>query len=502
MEYLVAVMIFVCVHTGRTISVHDYIEERDKIIEEEIQLQLGGKLKLNGNENLANQILMRYKRQEVDDSFQNPEYFNFSRHYFDYHDDIPRSKVYQIIRMMPKGAALHVHSSLMLSADRLLKLTYEEHLYACFASDGLKLRFSQAVPPRPCPSKWKLLSKLRNHTKNLDAFDEKLKRHFTLFSKNKKHLKKDINHTWARFNKICRTISDLITYRPVREKVFYEGLKEFYKDNIMYIEIRSGLPNLYELNGTVHDLMFMPRLYDRVTKKFKQEHPDFVGVKLIVTKRRYNNITDIQKVLEVARGIKRELPDFFAGFDLVGQEDLGKTLLDFLPVLKSADGDLNYYFHGGETNWFGTSTDENLFDAILLGTKRIGHGYALLKHPKLMAVVRAKNIAIEVNVISNNVLSLITDVRNHPLAAYLAYGMPVVLSSDDPGAWGADPLSHDFYIAFVGIASKRADLRLLKQLIINSINYSALDYDSKTKMYSTWTEMWDIFIQKVIQDFR
>lgn len=49
------------------------------------------------------------------------------------------------------------------------------------------------------------------------------------------------------------------------------------------------------------------------------------------------------------------------------------------------------------------STDENILFAILLNTTRIGHAFALTKHPRLMAMVKKRDIAIEVNPISNQV---------------------------------------------------------------------------------------------------
>lgn len=42
-------------------------------------------------------------------------------------------------------------------------------------------------------------------------------------------------------------------------------------------------------------------------------------------------------------------------------------------------------------------------DAVLLGTHRIGHGFALLKHPKVLELVKSRQIAVEVNPVSNQV---------------------------------------------------------------------------------------------------
>ena len=70
-----------------------------------------------------------------------------------------------------------------------------------------------------------------------------------------------------------------------------------------------------------------------------------------------------------------------SGYDLVGPEDSGLPLIDYLePLLrfeqmqKEAGVEIPFIFHAGETLGDGSDADNNLYDAILLGTKRIGHG--------------------------------------------------------------------------------------------------------------------------------
>lgn len=155
----------------------------------------------------------------------------------------------------------------------------------------------------------------------------------------------------------------------------------------------------------------------------------------------------------------------------------------------------------GETNWYGMPVDMNLIDAILLNTTRIGHGYALTKHPKVMEKVLERQIGIEVNPISNQVLNLVKDLRNHPASALFARGFPVVVSSDDPGLWGAKGLSYDFYEAFMGMASAAADLRTLKQLALNSLLFSGLNPQDKADAIKHWTKKWDQFIDDMVNEY-
>lgn len=133
--------------------------------------------------------------------------------------------------------------------------------------------------------------------------------------------------------------------------------------------------------------------------------------------------------------------------------------MDFHQTLQDVSKDLNFFFHAGETNQYG-HTDLNLVDAILLNSSRIGHGFALAKHPKLMEIGRDKGMAVELCPISNQVLKvpllgsykvvlihfvqLNSDPRNHPATVLLSQGYPVVVCNDDPSVWNATGLSYDW----------------------------------------------------------
>lgn len=66
-------------------------------------------------------------------------------------------------------------------------------------------------------------------------------------------------------------------------------------------------------------------------------------------------------------------------------------------------------------------------------------------------MVKKHKIGIEVCPISNQVLGLVGDLRNHPLSSLLMDNYPVVISSDDPGFWGAKGVTHDWYNSDINI---------------------------------------------------
>nr|XP_033808633.1 adenosine deaminase 2 isoform X2 [Geotrypetes seraphini] len=434
-------------------------KEREELISKEEFLQTGGNVVLTGREKKVNEMLVNIKEKERIDAMKNGQ-FPPSMHFFKAKNLIEQSIIFNVLKKMPKDPA-------------------------------------PIAPLPPNCSEWILLATYRKQLSNVSMFDNSLLQNLTLVTNSPETTYPDQNVIWKRFENCFITASDLISYAPVFKDYYYQSLQELYEDNIQYIEMRAMLYPIYELDGKMHNKSWSMAVYRDVTKKFVEEHPDFLGAKVIFTAHRFEDLDKVKENIQTAMDLKKEFPDTLAGFDLVGQEDRGHSLWYFKDVLTipSSQGvSLPYFFHAGETNWGGTEVDENVLDALLLNTSRIGHGFALVKHPLARKLARKMNVPLEICPISNQVLMMVSDLRNHPASVLMADGHPIVISSDDPSIFGAKGISYDFYEVFMGIGGMKTDLKTLKELILNSIRYSALSPEMKTKATEIWMKKWSNFL--------
>jgi adenosine deaminase CECR1 len=193
---------------------------------------------------------------------------------------------------------------------------------------------------------------------------------------------------------------------------------------------------------------------------------------------------------------------YVVGFDIVNEEDRYYSLEYYLPAWLAIKDyiqqhnltQIKYFFHAGETAW-NKRIAENLYDAILLNTTRIGHGYAIKHYPQVIKDAIQKSILIEVSPISNQMLRLLDDLRDHPAQVMMNFGIQISINSDDPTIYGNQGLSYDMWASFI---SWNLTLSSLKKLTFNSINYSALSDTAKNYKINQLVGLWNNWIQTMI----
>jgi hypothetical protein len=174
-----------------------------------------------------------------------------------------------------------------------------------------------------------------------------------------------------------------------------------------------------------------------------------------------------------------------AGLNFVGPEDYRVARTDYRRHMATigflAKDDVRVSLHAGEL-WGGLVPPEDLTfhirDAVeTAGARRIGHGVAVFyerMNYQLLSEMRRRKVAVEINLTSNDVILGVRG-KDHPLPAYLAAGVPVVLSTDDAGVSRID-LSNEYFRAARDYPLGYRDLKAIAR---NSIEYSFLDADAK-----------------------
>ncbi|XP_046583571.1 adenosine deaminase AGSA-like [Haliotis rubra] len=477
-----------------------YNAQRDAILSTERLQSIGSTLTLSSDEEAVNSIIFRTKQMDINGAINDDSNYIPAVHFFQGRKRMEQSKVFEIIQQMPKGAALHLHYGSITSNDWLVKnVTYRPNCYMCVKQNVITLTGFYLTPPVDKDCRWLEISAERAKSRDIAMFDQRLYNNLTLTVDNPEVVYPSINVIWKRLQQYFQTVQGLFLHSPVLKDALYETLKEFHEDGVQYLETRIGLIKPYELNGTTHDFTWTVETFRDVVNEFKQDYQDFSGAKLIIAGRKTGNTSAILEEVKATMDLVEQFPDVVLGYDLMEQEDVKHTLLYYISELlypRTQKSNLPYFFHAGETEWLHIHGN-NLIDAILLKTERIGHGFAIPKHPEVMRLIKKRNIPIEVNPISNQVLKLVSDLRNHPAAILISQDFPVCISSDNPAPWEALPLSHDFYMAYMALAAPDDDLRFLKQIAMNSIKFSKMTNREKASALQQWETKWKSFIKRV-----
>lgn len=259
-----------------------YFFMREKLTMLERTHNLGGRLQLNDKEKAANEIIMREKIREYDKGFLDPAKFAPGQHIFQVLKKVKHSRLFRILKRMPKGALLHCHESAVSSTDYLVNITYREDLWICTADDGNRVvgfRFSKEKPTREMREscQWELMVDYRNRH-GAEKVRVELLRRFSMYPISTYQTN---NAAWKHFMSIFGLLDGLLHYAPVFRDYLYNVLQEFYEDGVQYVEVRSLLPNRHCIDGKLLSFEKTIGIYVDVVQEFVAKHQDFIGAKLI-----------------------------------------------------------------------------------------------------------------------------------------------------------------------------------------------------------------------------
>jgi len=504
-------------------SDYEYAQQRENI-EDGVQAKAANPFELNEDEQVVSHYMQYMKWTQFKQTVNNSGFYTI-RPIMEVLPEIVASDLYNVIRQLPKGGNLHSHENHQLGKRKLYEIVWKsadfENLWILPANHPtMAWTLDFFINPPVTQPPWE---KVKGNKKY--SF-EKILKHQTFMSiigGNALKYPTDSTERWRQMNPLwSRGSSQLIMNKAIREKYLEALLEEQIQDGVQVYESRYSFgSSIYVLNKTATatngkqlvdvDSSLDMNITMSVVERLKKKYPHFLGFKRIASSQRNSLTTKISADLTKYLSLQKRFPDHVIGYDLVSEEDQGNSLLYFsgphlsLYNSNTASSLMQFYLHATETNWAEdlitslndqdpVGTLENLYDVIVLGAKRIGHGVGAIKHPYLLEKLRDMDIAIEVCPISNHLLGYVPDLRNHPAIHYIRSGIKVVLSADDPGTFGYDHLSVDWFQAYVAWSLNLADLKQISQ---NSLIYSGLTPAELQYGLTKWQEQWQLFVGKI-----
>ncbi|KAF2214847.1 hypothetical protein CERZMDRAFT_110415 [Cercospora zeae-maydis SCOH1-5] len=334
------------------------------------------------------------------------------------------------------------------------------------------------------------------------------------------------NGVWACFNQGTRAFKGLLNYEHAYRWYIGHAIDSMTRDKVMYAEMR---PMLLDRDipaddgmGRLDHAQQMQMICEELAKKETELrasnslHLFPFGIKIIYCTPRSIPRERMQNELANCLQLKLRFPSLICGFDLVGAEDrpnhigfYADLLLAFVNTCKEFHISIPFMFHAGEslldTGGSHKPDNSNLYDSLLLNAKRIGHGYALLRHPLLIEPYKKKNICVELCPTSNELLGLCSNVREHRYYELLAAGLHCTLNADNPSLFRGPSLdnkslSYEFYQVLVG--EPKMNIHGWKQLAHWSIEHSCLDHDQRMQLKATFDQEWETFCQWVVDTYQ
>ena len=109
-------------------------------------------------------------------------------------------------------------------------------------------------------------------------------------------------------------------------------------------------------------------------------------------------------------------------------------------------------------------------------------------------MVKDQDICIECCPVADFVLGFVGDLRCHPVRGMIGQGVKVSLNPSNQGFWNAKGVTMDYVQAYL---SWDLDLKDVKQLLLNSLEYANTDDEHREEMKVFFEVKWTRFLQQV-----
>jgi adenosine deaminase len=127
-----------------------------------------------------------------------------------------------------------------------------------------------------------------------------------------------------------------------------------------------------------------------------------------------------------------------------------------------------------------------------LGVERIGHGVRPHEDPRLVSLLKERQVPLEMCVTSNVRTGVVESVEAHPIKQYFQQGLIVTVNADDPTMFDTS-ISQEYLILAQELGFTADELRTLS---LSGVEASFLPADDKVLMRSQFEKEWEQVLNK------
>lgn len=208
----------------------------------------------------------------------------------------------------------------------------------------------------------------------------------------------------------------------------------------------------------------------------------------------------------VQKACEKDKGKLLTGCNLVAAENGEKSMLYFKSQMtmfamlnEKSDSTFNIALHAGELT-LGLVRPEHLTYHIersirSANPRRIGHGVDLPFEPYykwILEVMKKNPVPVEINLTSNEFILGVKGAE-HPIMLYHNAGVPIIISTDDPGILRTS-LTEQYTLAVLRYGFSYEEI---KSFVLNSITYAFLADDDKTKLIKKVNDLLAEFERKI-----
>jgi len=261
------------------------------------------------------------------------------------------------------------------------------------------------------------------------------------------------------------------------ELAAYRMIEQLAAQGVVHAEvyISVGVVYFWRKEEDAADPLLFEKIFAGLERARERGERDF-GVTLywIFDAVRHFSVPEAERVFRLAARMREQYPSII-GIGLGGDERVAASEPFREMYAEAAAAGLRLTNHAGET-----TGPEAIWEALAVGSERLGHALSAIRDPELVVELRRRQIPLELNPSSNVRTGVCKAFVAHPLRAYFDEGLLVTLNSDDPAFFGSN-VENEYRLANELLGFNREELKVLAA---NSFRASFLPESEKQRRIS------------------